>query len=314
MSDSPVDALILGEAADWMVRLAGRTPDAQDLAELQCWRERSAAHAEAWRRAESLLGGLGQVPSGVGRQSLQRAEGLAMGRRQMLGRLGLVMLAVPLGWAAWKEQAYWRADLRTATGEQLHRRLPDGSELVLNTASAVAVDFSEQARSLRLLGGEVLLSTHLDPQPRARPFSLLTRLGPLLSHDARFAVRDDDERLRVAVFDGSLGLPTGQWLKAGQQATWLPDGNARISDHLDANAATWERGMLLAEDMRLHDLLGEMSRYRHGVLRCAQALDDLRVTGAIPLGGDDAGIRLLADILPVRVQRMTRYWVSLEPA
>ena len=38
--------------------------------------------------------------------------------------------------------------------------------------------------------------------------------------------------------------------------------------------------MLLAQDMRLAELVGELGRYRPGVLRCHPGIADLRVSGA----------------------------------
>ncbi len=50
----------------------------------------------------------------------------------------------------------WQADYLTATGELQQVTLPDGSHMTLNTASAVALDFKEGRRRIKLLAGRSL--------------------------------------------------------------------------------------------------------------------------------------------------------------
>ncbi|KCB30966.1 fec operon regulator FecR domain protein [Bordetella hinzii L60] len=65
--------------------------------------------------------------------------------------------------------------------------------------------------------------------------------------------------------------------------------------------------------MPLADFLDELSRYRPGVLRWDEALDGLRVSGVFSLRDTDAALRALADALPLRVARYTRWWTVVGP-
>lgn len=311
MREQTLDPGILGEAADWLVRLTEQPASSADLQAIEQWRARSAQHAEAWRRAEALLG-LRQLPPGLGRQSLQRS---GLSRRQMLNRLGVLLAVAPAAWLVARQMpwAEWNADLRTAVGERKHLRLPDGSQLTLNTDSAVNVAFNARERRLGLVQGEVLVDALPDP----RPFLVDSRQGLLRTSAACFSLRDLGDACRVAVLEKAVNveLPgnASQLVTAGQQLLFGAQGFRGLQP-ADANASAWESGMLLAQGMRLDDLLGELGRYRSGFLRCDPRLADLRVTGAIPVGDSDAGLALLADMLPVRLRRMTRYWVTVEPA
>jgi transmembrane sensor len=72
--------------------------------------------------------------------------------------------------------------------------------------------------------------------------------------------------------------------------------------------------MLVVRDQRLADVVAELARHRPGFLRCAPEVADLRVSGALSLRDTDAALQALSERLPITVQRVTRYWVSVGPA
>ncbi|MNH32785.1 fec operon regulator FecR [compost metagenome] len=77
-------------------------------------------------------------------------------------------------------------------------------------------------------------------------------------------------------------------------------------------ASAWTRGMLVAVDWRLDDVLTELSRYRHGFLSCSPDIAGLRLSGNFLLDDSEGVLANLEDSLPVRVRRLTRYWVRVE--
>lgn len=316
--DGPaLDPALLSEAADWLITLRYGEDACAAQIDFNRWRQQSPAHAEAGARAEAVLGMFARVPAGVGKDTLQALQRPT--RRRSMGILGAMLCAVPAGWLAWQVAPWreWTADVSTGTGERRSITLADGSRLVLNTASAVDVAFTAGERRIRLQVGEILVATHADPSPTYRPFIVETPQVIARALGTRFSVRRLDERTsRVAVFEHAVELRTAggamQVLKAGQQADVEAAAVGREVD-IDDSAALWERGMLLARNMRLADVLSEMARHRSGVLRCDPAVADLRVSGAVSLADTDAGLALLARALPVRIEQRTRYWVTVTP-
>jgi len=317
MTSPMINPQILGEAADWLVQLHSGNATPADHQAIAQWRLRSAEHAQAWQRAEALLGDLRSVPANVAIQTLKRAarrEGLS--RRQTLTRLGLLLLAGPVGIASqhvpWQQ---WSADQRTAIGEQKNLQLADGTQLLLNTDSAVDITFSPIERRVMLLNGELLINTADDSS--ARPFIVETPQGSAVSLGSRFCVRIDRSRSQVSVLEGRVQI-TPQWL---QQSNTLKAGERQrfklnafdTAETFDRNSLAWDKGMLLANNLRLDDLLNELSRYRRGVLRCHPDVAALRVSGAFSLRDTDASLRLLSDTLPLKISSLTRYWLSVEP-
>ncbi|MBO3274252.1 FecR domain-containing protein [Pseudomonas schmalbachii] len=311
-----IDPAILDEVADWLVLLqSGEAGDA-DLAALTLWRGQSPAHEEAWRRAETILGAFRQVPPAIGRTTLQRLG--KPGRRQVLRTLGLLLATAPAAWLAWRQMPWreWTADIRTGTGEQKAIDLADGTRLVLNTASAVDVVFSAGERRLLLRAGEILVTTGRDPSPAYRPFIVQTVHGSLRALGTRFTVRSDADSTHVAVFEGAVAvqpLAAGDAaiVRAGERMTFSASRTQAVQP-VDASAALWEQGMLVAKDMRLGDLLRELGRYRTGILRCDPAVADMPVSGAFPLRDTRASLALLEKTLPLHISSTTSWWVAVE--
>ncbi|WP_188590688.1 FecR domain-containing protein, partial [Achromobacter denitrificans] len=203
-------------------------------------------------------------------------------------------------------------------GERRRMELNDGTQLVLNTASAVDIDYTPRQRLLWLRAGEILLTTGHDPSPVPRPFIVQTGQGAIRALGTRFLVRDEGDSVRVAVFDGAVEIRPAS---AGSAAILLPAGRQIVftgrgagpQAPADESAVSWEQGMLAARNWWLADLVDELARYRRGVLRCDPAVAGLRVSGAFPLNDVDASLRLLEKTLPVRVSRITPYWTTVAP-
>lgn len=320
-----IDPAILQEAAGWLVRLQSETLSAADRAAFDRWRDRSASHRAAWARVEDMLRGFGQVPPAIGSHTLRRLD--RPGRRQAIRALGALLVLGPAAVAGWRGLPWrglpwreWVADARTATGERRRLDLADGTQLVLNTATAVDIQYTADERVLWLRAGEILLTTGRDPSPVYRPFIVRTAQGTIRALGTRFMVRDDGAGIRVAVFDGSVRIqpqgggghsePASMLLHAGQQTVFTADDVAPASA-ADTASASWEQGMLTVRDWRLADLVDELGRYRRGVLRCDPAVAGLRVSGAFPLADTDGSLRLLEKTLPVRISRVTPFWITV---
>ena len=289
----------------------------QDHQAFRQWQDTSPAHREAWSRAEAVLGAFRQLPSGIGDEALKTLQ--RKDRRAALRTLGTLCIAAPAGLLAWRHLAPWRwkADLSTRIGQRKTTVLPDGSRLVLNTDTAVNVAFSPTERRLELMSGEILITTRPDTAQMGRPFLVSTPEGLVQALGTRFSVRLLDEALsRVSVFEHAVrispanGDPT--LLPAGRQVDF---GIRQVepSVAVDASATLWEKGMLLARNMRLDDIVAELARHREGVLRCHPAVADMRLSGSLSLDDTDAGLRLLERSLPLRIERLGHLWVSVSP-
>lgn len=316
--ESTLDTPLLREAAEWAMIFQYNTPSDADYQAFEHWRQQSPAHEAAWARVQAVFHTFDQVPAAIRQKAVNNLE-QGYDRRHLLNLLSALALVVPTGWLAYRQLPWqtWAADIATTTGEYKTIELPDGSRMVLNTSSAVNIAFGNAERRIRLVAGEILITTHTDSASTYRPFLVDTSCGVLRALGTRFSVRQlDQTQCRVAVFESAVEIRTlggtQHTLQTGQQADFNTTGITEPVP-VENTATLWEQGMLLARDMRLADVVTELARHRPGLLRCDPAVADLRISGALSLTDTDASLALLEKNLPVRISRATAYWVTINP-
>ncbi|WP_220806032.1 FecR family protein [Achromobacter sp. UMC71] len=313
----------LEQAADWYVRLHADAASAADWTQWRAWLERSPGHQAAWGYIEAVSQRFaplrGEVASRAASAGLQAA--LRPARRRHLRSLALLSGGLLGSWLAWRhtplrgELLALAADYRSATGQIRQAVLPDGSRLWLNTASAADFDNGASERRLTLLRGEMLVTTARDA---ARPFVVATPQGRLQTQGTRFSVRLLSQAARLAVLDGAVRVRTADsgdtlTVQAGSQVMYAAGGIDRPGP-LDPGASAWTQGMIVANDMRLDELVAELARYQPGHLGVAPEVAGLRVMGTYPLTDPDRTLQLLARALSLRVERKLPWWTTLAPA
>lgn len=318
---SDAGARIEAQALEWQVILWSGETQEHELQAFQYWLAQDPQHAQAWERVQRFGRQLQAAPQDVAARVLQAGLSAQAVRRRRSVLRGLALFAcgglATYGVSRTPHWSAWNADVRTASGERRELSLPDGTQLALNTASAVNVQYSDTQRRIQLLSGEVLVTTAADSHNHHRPFFVQTGQGRVQALGTRFLVRDwpDFSQVSVQVYDGRVELQPrdgGQILRleAGQQA-FFSQQQVFAPAPADQQAAAWQRGMLVVERWRLVDFLREVARYRTGALRCDPAVADLIVSGVYPVNDTDAILQSLARALPVQVRSVTPYWVTV---
>lgn len=316
----PIPERTAREAAEWLATLMSGTADDEDQRRWRLWREADPVHEQAWQRIEHLSAGLRQLHSGAARQALHGAGPQRTVRRRTLLTVLWTGAAGAAGWTGLHSRAGREllADQRTATGEQREARLPDGTRLLLDTASAVDMRYGATERLLVLRAGRILVTT-AHPAGELRPFVVQTAEGRVRALGTRFSVRQEDGATTVAVTEGAVELTgaggASHVLAAGRRARLSASGIEMDSHPLDEDAAlAWTRGQILADGMRLDAFLAELARYRPGLLQCDPAVGALRISGVFPVADTETALGTLPLSLPVQVRKRTRWWLRVEPA
>ncbi|HDS1733485.1 FecR domain-containing protein [Pseudomonas sp. BP8] len=314
-----VDGRILDEAAHWLARSgASDFSQAEQLA-LTHWRKQSARHEQVWSCAQQLRSRMSSVPGGIGMQVLTRPR-TPHNRRTVLRALAFAIATPALGVFTYRYVPWqgWTADFSTAKGEQRLARLTDGSQVLLNTDTAFDARFDGHNRLVRQYKGEILVKTAHDMPESAPPFLVQTNNGQLRALGTEFIVRQHPHFTELSVLKGAVEIVpalTSQRLVVHEAQRTKFDAR-QIGDcvPLPVMSDAWTRGTLYADNMRLQAFLDEIARYRKGILRCDDAVADLRVFGVYQLQDTDRLLDLLTHILPVRVRRRTDYWVNVTRA
>jgi transmembrane sensor len=306
-----VPSQIIAEAADWLVRSQGKTLTASEQQQLAEWCARSEQHQRAWSMARNLTQSLQEMPPGLGKPVLNRKQ---FKRRDFIKMMTGLAIVPAGGWLVGGQLPLeqWTADLSTDIGEQRQQQLADGSRLLMNTQTAVDVEYSAELRRIRLHRGEIQLTTA--PDKLKRPFIVTTEFGDVEALGTVFQLRHQHEASLVSVQQDAVEIRTFsgimQRLSTGQQSEFTHNA---ISPPIQADplATAWVRGQLIADDNRLGDVLAELARYRQGWLRCDPAAADLRVSGVFQLNNTDAALQNIAKTLPVDLAYRTRFWVMI---
>lgn len=288
------------QAALWIARLdAGASP--ADLEQIDTWLARDPAHAQAlvelaqlWDRMDTLgqlatmfpLDASGKV---AGVRGWQTTRLLAMAASLMVAA-GLVALLPLLKTADDTAEQNFSATYATAVGEQRTVELADGSRIVLNTDTRIAIDYSDDKRRIELLAGEGLFEVASDA---ARPFQVHAGVRMVEAVGTAFSVhRGARDAFEVLVTEGKVLLHSSAEAEATDSSLPLSAGQYAALDALNATAVaidiptdqlearlSWQHGMLLFRDEPLAQVLEEITRYTTLNIEADDSLLDLRVGG-----------------------------------
>ncbi|CAM3604091.1 Iron dicitrate transport regulator FecR [Bordetella sputigena] len=311
-------------AAEWYAVLQDAEHGPGQHAAWQRWLDARPEHRRAWAHVEAVSRRFALLRNDGEREAAEQAVRVASrrapSRRQAVGRVLALGGVGLLGWLAWRLTplpavvAAWHSDYATGVGEQREIILADDTRVRLNTRSAIDVHFKEDRRLIALVRGEILVETGKDA--RQRPFFVDTRYGRLQALGTRFTVRQADDDVLLAVYDGQVRIENlaGRvaLVRAGEQRRYTADGISMAAPADPARDA-WSRGVILAEDLPLADLIAELGRYHPGYTGVDPRVAGLRVVGRYPAHDMDRTLAMLERELPIRVQRTLPWWVTLEP-
>jgi transmembrane sensor len=310
----PRNRALSDEAIDWIVRLGSGDASDAERAAFADWCARSPAHAAAAHEATAILHDLGNVGAAedhrlIGealRMPATAAKARLINRRMALtGGVAAACVAGLVGSGVFGPASRMLADYGTGVGERRLIALADGSNVWLNTASALSVDLSGPERRLTLHAGEALFAVARD---RHRPFIVQAGTGEARAIGTVYSVRRRGEVSDVAVREGIVEVRSGSdatRLTAGQQLAF-GDGLLGAVHDADLTAmAAWVRGKLIFNNRPVAEVMAEMERYHHGrIVVVGERLRSLNVTGVFPLDDPDSLFRSVASTAGAQIIQM----------
>ncbi len=320
-------------ATQWYVTLKSGEATEHDIRAWQTWLEAHNEHQQAWQKLETLTQQFSVIDATSGLAVLSKPKEInkqttaltSKGRRQALKQLSVFLGVGSISWLAY-QYAPWQplmADYATATGKQQHITLADGSQLFLNTSSLVNIDYTEQARNIQLIKGEILIETAHEQTAHYRPLSVITSQGKLTALGTRFSVKiisdaNNETSNELNVYEGKVSvLASGKnqpvVVNAGEQMRFYAS-QYQAKTALDTSLDAWVKGFIVVDKMPLSQFIAEISRYKMGIIHCDPSICQLEISGAYPINDIEATLNSISKTLSLRIETFTPYWITLSPA
>ncbi len=340
------DADLRDKVLAWCVRRGRDTWSPADEAGFQAWLAGSSDRREAWAEWEARWKALDGIPAEAiaalrSRLALDKARHAAgaaapawAARRRLVPVLASVALAVVAGgsallaWSHWQAQPVYAQVFASARGQQVEARLPDGSQLRLDTATRLEVTYYRQRREVKLIDGQALFSVQPDA---ARPFQVLAGPVGVTVVGTRFSVRYtpgiagasgvrvavEQGQVRVARLDAgdyesadAVHLTAGQEVQADARGVLSPAAPVASDD-----IAPWRRNRVSFVNTPLDQALAELGRYGSTQLVVRDpGVAQLRLSGTFDPRDVQTLRRVLPMALPVRLTATSEGQAEIVPA
>lgn len=320
---------LFSEANAWFFRLQSDDLTPAERAAFAEWLARSPAHADAWAGLQTLLRDLKEPARAAYAESrIAPARRPAAAGVRRFAMAMAVLLAVG-GLGVWHGPMLYQnavADQVTSAGQRRTLTLPDGSTADMNGDTALAFDFQNGARRVRILRGEAWFRVTRDPD---RPFVVDGGAGAARVLGTQFSVRREDDRTTVTVGEGLVEVaayrnaahrnadshapwPDSVRLHPGESAEAGPHGLTGPRPADPAVAFAWRQGQIVFRQQSLASVIAALNRQWPGrvVLLNGEAAERV-VSGVFALDRPDAVFDALERGLGVRATRITPYLTLL---
>jgi transmembrane sensor len=189
MHDRETSAEIYRTAARWVARVDRGSLSEAESADLAAWRAADKRRDGAYVRAHALMTRFdraGALGSGYDPEKFEHRLFGAFNRRQLLWGGAGAMAASLGGLVIGAVLAARTTHYVAKRGEVRMVALPDGSVMTLDSATSVAVKFSEHTRELKLIDGEALFDV---AKNASRPFIVFAGDTKIRAVGTSFSVR-----------------------------------------------------------------------------------------------------------------------------
>ncbi|KNY15356.1 iron dicitrate transport regulator FecR [Shinella sp. SUS2] len=294
------------EAADWLLRNGDPAQSPEERARFQQWLD-DPENCRTYRAAERLLGDARTaIQSDPALRNIEaRPRSLAKPAATSLA----LLVCAAAAFLALDGPMRLQADAIAGTAEMPVVALEDGSTVQLNATSAIAVDFTANRRTVRLLRGQAFFQVAHAPE---RPFTVEAGTTHVTALGTAFDVRYGTADTEVTVTENAVLIEPGDAaasslrVSQGEQATYDRDtGRMNVQPVDGVVALAWQRGQIAVEDAPLSHVIEEMSRHFSGrIVLAGSALAQRRVSGTITVSDTDAALSFIRQALGVRVTRL----------
>ncbi len=198
-----------------------------------------------------------------------------------------------------------RQAYRSVTGELLPVSLADATEMILDAKSSVDVDYSGDARLVRLMEGRVRFDVTSTPD---RQFKVLVQNKVVVALGTVFDVEMIDGDIEVTLLEGSVavadavavGVTEAVQLSPGQRLIIGEDGASETRSGLEfSESSAWQHGRLFFDNEPLKKAVARINRYSDKQLVVADSVSRrVTISGMFEAGDPEALVEALEVYYP----------------
>jgi transmembrane sensor len=305
------------EALAWFARLRSDDVTAEDYHAHETWMSACRENALQYLKLAAMWADMDDMPDPrkrvFGTKHQHRA--FPIGRRSFL--TGGAVATITAGFVTVGGLPdFLTGDYTTGIAERRSITLDDGSVIDMDADSAIAIDFTDTARNLRLQRGRASFKVAKD---ESRPFSVSAGNGQATALGTEFVVHSSVDTITVTVVESrvSVSYPgaSSAVINAGEKVSYNNSGLGAVTTVDGDSETAWQRGKLIFEDVPLGQVISDINRYRRGIIKVTDSdLLNLRVSGIFDVTRPDGVLDAITHTLPVTAFSLTRYLILLRPA
>ncbi len=250
-----------------------------------------------------------QEKEAIGNRVFRYAASIAAVLLLMLGSFGLWQYVI---------QPKAVTTYQTATGEQRREMLSDGSVIMLNTNSEIAVAMTDEVRRIQLKKGEVYFDVAKDQK---RPFEVTVGDTYVRAVGTAFNIWQREAEISVLVTEGkvevksesvpaeqnsanSVSLPGKTQLEVGDQII-LGDSKferLHLDDQLLQREVLWQKGQIIFDQKTLREIVRGVQPYiKDKIVIADEEVEKLVAGGMFNVGKINSFFSVLEAALPVSI-------------
>lgn len=286
------------EAAAWLARLHADNKTRADECAFRAWLAAAPEHATAFEAVTETW----DVAGAAWTEPVVLHQPVKTTRRRALLAGAASAAAAGLGLTVW--QSAYAGVYETATGEQKHIVLADGTQVFLDTDTRIQASFDSRTRFVSLERGRCNFNV-MDSDDR--PFVVDATTARVVAGHTDFDVRRDDASVCVVVMQGTATATATSdrrhiELKRGDRLV----ANATLEriDHPNLTPLlAWQTGQAVFDNETVNTAVHEMNRYSVVKLEILDpAVARMRISGVYRVGDNAAFARSVAALLPVTLE------------
>lgn len=286
------------EAAAWLARLRADDKSPTDENGFRAWLAGDPQHAAAFEAVTEVW----ELTGAAWTDEVVVHRPASTTRRRVLLAGGVSAVAAGLSFTLW--QAAYAGVYETATGEQKHVVLADGTQVFLDTDTRIHASYDSRTRFVTLERGRCNFNVMESDE---RPFIVDAAAARIVANRTEFDVRRDNDTVCVIVVRGSASVTSTNDRRHAEM---------KRGDRLVANATlgridrpnltpllAWQIGQAVFDNETLAAAVHEMNRYSVVKLEIADsAVAGMRISGVYRVGDNAAFAHSVAALLPVTLE------------